>query len=347
MEEIKSETKKKKTTKKIERKLKTVEHFMVSYDASDNEYAEHKINANNLVKIIQDMITLVERSDKLLNGKKKTVELFVQAPDTNVIVKEGSIQLPFAIEMYEFICTCKNVVSTIETKDVIMALGLGIPVGGIARGVFKDIFRTKGEPVLDVKTDKNSDDVEVITENTKIKTSADSAILMKDTDIRHAIKNLTVAPLFGKADASFKIKRINTSEIDNKEPAVEEQVAIHINPHKEIETLTKLSESIVQEPDIDKKNGVMIMITQLNFYSGESGWKMRYDDKERSVTLKDEAFIAKINADKASFRKGDWLKVNLKIVKTFGARTTTSYIITKVIEHLVGKERKLTDNKDE
>ncbi len=31
----------------------------------------------------------------------------------------------------------------------------------------------------------------------------------------------------------------------------------------------------------------------------------------------------------------------------FGARTTTSYIITKVIEHLVGKERKLTDNKDE
>lgn len=68
---------KKKESKKIERKFKGVERFTLSYNATDNEYAEHKINAHNLVKVVQDMITLIERSDRLLNGKQKTVEIFL------------------------------------------------------------------------------------------------------------------------------------------------------------------------------------------------------------------------------------------------------------------------------
>ncbi len=60
--------------------------------------------------------------------------------------------------------------------------------------------------------------------------------------------------------------------------------------------------------------------------------------------LQDVAFMAKVNSDQARFSKGDWLEVNLKIVKTFGAQTKTMYIITKVLDHLVSKDRKLTEN---
>lgn len=333
---------KKKESKKIERKFKGVERFTLSYDATDNEYAEHKINAHNLVKVVQEMITLIERSDRLLNGKQKTVEIFLQAPDSGAIVKEGSLQIPFAVELYEYVCTVKDVVTSVDTKDIFAALGLGVPTASVGYGVFKDIFRTKGEPVIDVKTNDNSDEVELLTENTKIKTSRDTAILMQDPEIRRAIKDLTVAPLANKANAVFKIKSDEVA--DNADEAKEEQVIVLIESGKEIDTLTKLSENIVQEPDVEIKSEAMVTITQINFSSGENGWKMKYEGKERSVVLRDTAFLSKINADQASFRKGDWLKVNLKIVKTFGVQTKTTYIITEVVEHLVGKDRKLTEN---
>lgn len=99
---------------------------LLSYDATDNEYAEHKINAHNLVKVVQEMITLIEHSDRLLNGKQKTVEIFLQAPDSGAIVKEGSLQIPFAVELYEYVCTVKDVVTSVDTKNIFAALGLGI-----------------------------------------------------------------------------------------------------------------------------------------------------------------------------------------------------------------------------
>lgn len=332
----------KKESKKVERRFKGVERFTLSYDATDKEYAEHKINAHNLVKVVQEMITLIERSDRLLNGRQKTVEIFLQAPDSGVVVKEGSLQIPFAVELYEYVCTVKDVVTTVDTKDIFVALGLGIPSVSIGYGVFKDIFRTKGEPVIDVKTQDGSDEVELLTENTKITTSRDTAVLMQDPEIRRAIKDLTVTPLANKANAVFKIK--SDEIIDNSDGTKEEQVTVLIESGKEIDTLTKLSENIVKEPDVEIQSEAMVTITQINFSSGESGWKMKYDGKERSVVLRDIAFLSKINADQASFRKGDWLKVNLKIVKTFGVQTKTIYIITEVVEHLVGKDRKLTEN---
>ncbi|WP_118861882.1 hypothetical protein [Haemophilus haemolyticus] len=333
---------KKKESKKIERKFKGVERFTLSYDATDNEYAQHKINAHNLVKVVQDMITLIERSDRLLNGKQKTVEIFLQAPDSGAIVKEGSLQIPFAVELYEYVCTVKDVVTSIDTKDIFAALGLGVPTVSVGYGVFKDIFRTKGEPVIDVKTQDGSDEVELLTENTKITTSRDTAVLMQDPEIRRALKDLTVTPLANKANAVFKIK--SDEIVDSTDGTKEEQVTVLIESGKEIDTLTKLSENIVQEPEVEIKSEAMVTITQINFSSGESGWKMKYDSKERAVVLRDIVFLSKINADQASFRKGDWLKVNLKIVKTLGVQTKTTYIITEVVEHLVGKDRKLTEN---
>lgn len=341
-----TQQKKSSAKKKIERKFKGVERFTLSYDASDNEYAEHKINAHNLVKVVQEMITLIERSDKLLNGKQKTVEIFLQAPESGVVVKEGSLQIPFAVEVYEYICTVKDVVTMLETKDIFTALGLGIPSASMGYGVFKDIFRTKGEPVISVKTQDGYDEVELLTENTKIKTSKETAILMQDDEIRRAIKDLTVAPLANKTDAVFKIKREETTE-EQGEITTEETVAVEIESGKQIETLTKLSERIPQEHEVEVKPEVLITITQINFSSGKSGWKMKLDGKECAVVLQDVAFMASINADQASFRKGDWLKVNLKIVKTFGTQTKTTYIITEVLDHLVSKDRKLTEKQDE
>ena len=339
--------KKTKVKKQIERKLRTVEHFTVSYDATDEEYAHHKINARNLVKVVQDMIDLVERRDKLLNGKQKTVELYVQAPNGNAIVKEGSIAFPFAMEIFDYICTVKDVVTTIDTKDVIAALGISIPTGAVSYGVFKDILLTKGEPVIDVKTQDGSDKVEVLTENTKVTTTKETAILMQDDQIRQAIKKLTVTPLANKKDAVFKIQRTEKVENTDGKVEVQEQTTVKIESLKEIDTLTRLSETIAQEPEKKTEPEAMIMITQLNFYSGKTGWKMRYDGKERAVELQDEAFIEEINANQASFRKGDWLKVKLDIVKTFGNSTKTSYIITEVLEHLVTKDRQLVKNEDE
>ncbi|KEZ17243.1 hypothetical protein HS327_01980 [Glaesserella parasuis] len=335
------------TKTKPKRQLKSVEHFTISYDASDEEYAEHKINAHNLVKIIQDTINLVERSDKLLNGSKKTVDIYLQPIDSKQIVKEGSIQIPFAMEVYEYMVQTKDVISSMDTVDVLKTIGWSISAVSTGYGLFKGIFSTQGEPVLDIKTSDNSDIVEVLTENTKVSVDEHTAILMKDSQIRQAVKDLTITPLISKDNGVFKILRNNKITDDsNQTEGFEESVTLEINPKERIEILSKLSENIYPEPE-EKSQEAMIMITQLNFYSGKTGWKMKFEDRERSVELQDISFINLINANQASFRKGDWLKVNLKIVKNFGLKTTTSYVITEVLEHLVSNDRKLIDYKNE
>ncbi len=42
---------------------------------SNEKYSEYKIDAHNLVEIVQNMINFVEHNDKLLNGKPKTVHI--------------------------------------------------------------------------------------------------------------------------------------------------------------------------------------------------------------------------------------------------------------------------------
>ncbi|TFU52978.1 hypothetical protein E4T92_00830 [Pasteurella sp. WM03] len=151
---------------------------------------------------------MIERSADYLMDEK-TVEIFLQASDSGVIVKEGSLQIPFAVELYEYACTVKDIVTTVDTKDVFAALGFCIPSASVGYGVFKDIFRTKGEPVIYVKTYNTSDEIELFTENTKIKTSRDTAVLMPDSEICRVIKDLTIVPLANKANAVFKIKSDN------------------------------------------------------------------------------------------------------------------------------------------
>ncbi|VGM96253.1 Uncharacterised protein [uncultured Avibacterium sp.] len=323
-----------------------MERFIISYDASDEEYSEHKIDAHNLIKIVQDMINLVERSDKLLNGKQKTVDIYVQAFDTKQIVREGSIQFPFSLETFEYVMQAKKMVTSMDTVDVLATLGI-IPGGAMGYGLFKNILKTNGEPVIDIKTQDDSDEVIVLTENTKTVTNENVAVLMQDSKIRESVKDLVVAPLINKDNGVFKIIRSDhVIDEDTQEEKIEEDVVLSVKPKQQIETFSNLTENIYPDPE-ESETEEMIVITQLNFYSGKSGWKMKLNDKERAVELQDIEFINKINANQASFRKGDWLKVSLKTIKTFGNTTKTSYIITEVLDHLVNPDRKLTDNDDE
>lgn len=338
-------------TKKVkkaepERKLKSVEHFSISYDASDEEYAEHKIDARNLVKIVQDTVNLIERSDKLLNGKQKTVKVYIQALDTNQIVKQGSIQFPFAVEIYEYVQQIATTFTTMETKNVLETIGI-LGTASSTYGLFKGIFSTKGEPVLDIKTQDNSNEVEIITEQTKYTTDENTAVLMQDSQIRQSIKDLTLAPLLQKKDGRFKIIRQDeTHNPETQESKIEETVTLNFEPEAFIDTLSTLSENVYPDPEV-KEEEELITITQLNFSTGKTGWKMKLNGKERNVELQDNAFMNAINNNQASFRKGDWLKVKLKSIKTFGQTTRTSYIITYVIEHLVEEDRKLTEKNNE
>ncbi|WP_439294595.1 hypothetical protein [Lonepinella sp. BR2882] len=340
-------TKKQANKTKLERKLKRIEHFAISYDATDEEYSAHKIKAENLVKILQETISLVKRSDKLLNGSRQTVEIYTQNIDSNQIIRNGSVQIPFAIEVYEYVAQAMSTVSVIDTKDVLKALGFSIATGAVGFGVFKGIFSTNGEPVLDVRTMDNSNEVEILTENTKYSTDSDTAILMQDSQIRQAIKNLTVEPLLAKQHGSFKIIQQNkTINEETQKAEVKETVTLSFKPEDKIDTLTKLSENVYPDPEISETEEV-IKITQINFSTGKSGWKILLNGKERNVELRDVAFIDSINANEASFRKGDWLKVKLQSIKTFGTTVRTSYIITEVMEHLVEQNRKLIGKNNE
>ena len=115
--------------------------FTVSYDAKDNEYAEHRIDADQLVEIVSNMKELINRADRTIHRRQSTVKLYLQAP-----VQAGSLEVPFLLE------NATNAMAVLEYLG--FAAGAAV-TAFTGKGVLDVLKKTKGKVCLKSRPQTN------------------------------------------------------------------------------------------------------------------------------------------------------------------------------------------------
>lgn len=327
--------------------------FTISYDANDDEYAKHRIDADQLVEIVTNMKELISRADKTINRRKETVKLYLQAP-----VQAGSLEIPFMLE---------NLTVTADALEVLKYLGISAGavvtkiVGG---GVLEVLKKTKGKSILEIRSTSKSPEATIVLDGEELTVDKKVARLVTNPRVRENIQKLIAAPLEGKTESTFKVKLLEQILVDEV-PAEqsdtvdfaesEEGVSTFIQDINPVDTISfdendvaifeKMELSPIPETHTEEID-TTIALTQISFTGSQKGWKMSYGSKtDVSVEILDKHFIQQINKDIASFRKGDLYNVILRVTtRTLAKRETVRYSIVKVKNHMASSGRKIVSD---
>lgn len=309
--------------------------FTVSYDAKDNEYAEHRIDADQLVEIVTNMKELINRADRTIHRRQSTVKLYLQAP-----VRAGSLEIPFLLE------NANNAMAVLEY----LGFAGGVTVTAFTgKGVLDVLKETQGKSILEVKTTDKSNEATLVLDGEELTVDKKVAKLVTNTKVRENIQQLIATPLEGKESPEFKIKLLEQLPVENDTVEFSEQSTAEIQTvsfeHSQVKMIEEMELSLVPEVHSEEKDAT-IALTQISFTGSEKGWKMTYGNKtDISVELLDEHFIQQINKDVTSFRKGDLFNVVLRITtRTLAKRETVRYSIVKVKNHMAGSDRKIVSD---
>lgn len=321
-------------TTEQQKKKNDIVRFTVSYDAKDNEYAKHRIDADQLIEIVTNMKELINRADRTIHRRQSTVKLYLQAP-----VQSGSVEVPFLLD------NASNAMAVLEYLGFTAGAAVTTFTG---KGVLDVIKKTKGKSILEVKTTDKSNEATLVLDGKELTVDKKVARLVTNSKLRENIQQIVSVPLEGKIEPKFKVKLFEEPLEDNNEQ-LNEVVAKEVRTvefeQSQVKMIENMDISLVPEIHTEEKEAT-IALTQISFTGSEKGWKMSYNGKtDVSVELLDENFIKKINKNTASFRKGDLFNVTLRITtRITGKRETVRYSIVKVKNHMASADRKIVSD---
>lgn len=287
--------------------------FSVHYGAAEgSDIANHKMNAYDLGMSIVEFAKMVNRADDIINNES-TLELEVTAP-----AKAGSLIIEFAL-----------LIKDSGALEVMKYLGISAAsatvVGGTALGVAR---RLKDKRIININTEAGTGNSTIELEDEQVVVNTTVARLVADPVIRKAMNEVITQPLNNEKAPSFKIEMDGVNE------------PVFSVKGEDIQDFTPLPKSSLSDEKIETKT-TNVILNQINFDSNR-GWKMVYDGRELSVRMEDEGFMARVRDSEKSFTKGDMFEVSLStITKTTARSQRTEYVITRVIRHRVGADRKI------
>lgn len=288
--------------------------FTVHYGAAPGtDIANHKMNAYDLGMSIVEFAKMVNRADDIIN-KESTLELEVTAP-----AKAGSLIIEFAL-----------LIKGSGALEVMKYLGISVAsatvIGGSAFGVAR---RLKDKRIINITTEAGTDKSTITLEDEPdVVVNTTVARLVSDPVIRKAMNEVITQPLNNEKAPSFSI------EVEGRKAPVFEV------KNEEVQEFTPLPRASLSDEKVETKT-TNVILNQINFDSNR-GWKMVYDGQERSVRMEDEGFMARVRDSEKSFTKGDMFEVSLSIItKTTARSQRTEYVISRVIRHRVGADRKI------
>lgn len=290
----------------IPNNLIPTETFTVSYNSTNRDLQNHRLNAADLAIVIKEMHDLLSKADRLINNtRKQNFELFVKAPAV-----EGSLGIEFLVE--------------ILNPDNAMAVLAAVGVLGTATKNLFDVAREmNGRTFIDVHTSENNEKEAIIELDGKnITAPEDIALLISHPQIRESVKKIVTVPLENHEQPEFKImSNYISSENRNYEEIVFNETDIkaikQLNTDKKETEVYRIKEKVT--------------FTTINF-EGTKGWKMMLNGKETSVEIEDERFIQKIQQGKLSFTVGDEYQVTLKKTVRFDGKTNKERVSFSLVQ---------------
>lgn len=270
---------------------KTKYIFQISYDTK--ETADHTIDAEKLGEAIVSMSRVLKDTNKLINGEDSELSLEVKAHN------EGS----FVVEFVSYLSSSVGI-NPMSILGFMGATGTGVTV-------ISALKQLKSRKIKLVEQIEHGMSVLKLNDDTDLILPSQIAELVANKSVRDNFDSIIKSPLEGSTDAKFVIKDYQGENLDT----ISEEEA------KDFKTI---AQNIVEEitDEVERKE---VYFTKVNFES-PTGWQIRLpDDSLVAVTMKDSAFIERVNKQDEKFSKSALFSVKLKTIKTHRHGTSPSY----------------------
>ncbi|QJW53921.1 hypothetical protein HL670_00780 [Serratia plymuthica] len=295
----------------------SITDFEIKYNGDEpGGPKEHQIDARILGNAITSLCDIIEQSDKILNGEASNVQVNVKAH------QEGSFEVVVSVSQQ------LNNVNVLEvlglTKEMAAVVG-GAGIGSVL-GAIKWL---KGRKLADVTVDEKKGVATLITkDNEEIECPLVVQKVLSSPTVRKGFDELVYKPLASEGISTFSVER-------DDEPLV--TVA------EEDKKSFKATRSLVKEEKIVEAITANVHISCVNFLA-KSGWKMILPNgNEVAATMNDQAFLERINLNKATFSKDDLFVVEYTQTQTQANEQLSRprYEIERVVRHRAAGDRKI------
>lgn len=270
-------------------------------------YANNQIDAKTLGEALTSLSALIEHAEKVINGETAEPKVNIKA------TKEGSFTLLVAV---------MGSISTIN------ALGLAAGAGAVSGGVLGMIEWIKGRKITSISIDEQKNTAEIEVDGEKVTCSNDVQKLVTSPIIRKELDKLIYKPLQTEKAATFSVSQ-NSHNV--------------VNVTQANATNFKATKSTFVEKKHVTTREANIHFANVRFKQGKDWDIILPDGKEVGASMKDEAFIERVEHNQTAFCKGDLFVVELtETTKEInGKLSTPRYSITKVLRHRAAADRKL------
>jgi len=284
------------------------EVFTVVYDGEG--LADHTMDVRDLAPALLSLSELISNSGTLLYGSNVDIKLHVKALEPGCFTVDLTVITEFLSQIKDLL-TSDGAEAAINLGDLLQLL-FG---GGTLIGLFKLIKVLKGKSPNKVTVQENS--VLIETEDTQIEIPTNLLPLYKDIGIRRAALQV-VEPLEKKGIESIEFKSSSGVEYEN---VIKEDAEFFKLPEIEEEVLLRESRKAA------------FSIVSLAFKE-ENKWRLHDGNNTIYATIKDEDFLARVEANEVSFRKSDVLICRVEDVSTRDENgLKTEHNILEVLEH--------------
>ncbi|WP_394493555.1 hypothetical protein [Shewanella sp. ENK2] len=272
-------------------KKDAVKHvFQISYDTEETE--GHTIDAEKLGDAIVSMSKALKNANKVINGEGADLGLDVKAHS------EGSF-------VVEFVTYLNN--AGINPLSILGFMG----VTGTAVTVLGALKELKSRKITLIQPTTKGMSTVKLSDDSEMNIPSEIAELIASKSFRDNIDTIIKAPLEGTTNAKFIVKDDEGTE------------TFEIT-EEDAESFTTISQNVVEEikEDTERKE---VYFTKVNF-EGTSGWQIKLpDDSLVAVTMKDEAFIERVNKNNQEFSKTALFSVKLKTITKHRHGTSPTY----------------------
>lgn len=274
--------------------------FTISYDAT-GDLEHHIINAKDLGNAIIGMHELITKAATIVSNGSSEAELKVIAP-----AKEGSLAIIFAM-----------LADPLTTITVLKSIGIGVAAAAVSSSTAIGIIdRLKDRKIERVVIDAKTQKATIETKDESIETTSHVAQLVASKDIRQALYKVVQAPLQGRGAATISFIT-DAAEVVLSEPEIK-----NFSPIR----------SDVKEKETKETIHKTVQFTKLNFNSRRSWTIQSKDGFEASVTIRDDAFMAKVSGNEEAFKKEKFYVVELEKTETTNVSgTKIKYDIVQVV----------------
>jgi hypothetical protein len=302
-------------------------HIRIAYDG--DALRSGTMDVRDLAPALMALSDLFSEANKALGAKDSTVQLRLRAD-----FKAGSFEVGLELVQTWVTQLLKGFsgATTTGLANLIAMLGFsGVIAKGANAGLLQLIKKLKGRPVRRTEI-LTADSVRLVLDDEQIVISRGLATVFGDLKVRKAFAHV-LEPLQKKGVDTFEVRTPDGHLVDR----VTREDLLAFTPPEPV--TVALETDVVLENERERA----FTIVSLTFVEGNK-WRVYDGQNTISVTIDDDAFIARVNARQESFLKDDVLLCTVRERQTIGSdglKVETSVI--RVNEHRHGPRQQVLD----